>query len=272
MSELALWRKLWAVLSPGEIVLGDRLFCSFYDIVGVTRRQCDAVFRLHQNRPRDFRQGRRLGKNDRLATWQRPLWGVRPRGMGRREWKALPPTLTVRLIRFAVNRPGFRSKTILVATTLLDPLAYPAHRIAALYRDRWLIELRFRDIKTTMGMDVLRGKSADIVRKEIYMHLLAYNLIRCLMWQAAAKHNCPLHRLSFAGTVDRLNTLEPYLQLFEGTDRAEQLYQLLLSWIANDLLPHRPGRIEPRAVKRRPKEYDLLNRPRSQMRRNLLCN
>jgi len=272
ISELALWRKLWAVLSPGEIVLGDRLFCSFYDIVGVTRRQCDAVFRLHQNRPRDFRQGRRLGKNDRLATWQRPLWGVRPRGMGRREWKALPPTLTVRLIRFAVNRPGFRSKTILVATTLLDPLAYPAHRIAALYRDRWLIELRFRDIKTTMGMDVLRGKSADIVRKEIYMHLLAYNLIRCLMRQAAAKHNCPLHRLNFAGTVDRLNTLEPYLQLFEGTDRAEQLYQLLLSWIANDLLPHRPGRIEPRAVKRRPKEYDLLNRPRSQMRRNLLCN
>jgi len=131
ISELALWRKLWAALSPGEIVLGDRLFCSFYDIVGVTRRQCDAVFRLHQNRPRDFRQGRRLGKNDRLATWQRPLWGVHPRGMGRREWKALPPTLTVRLIRFAVNRPGFRSKTILVATTLLDPLAYPAHRIAA---------------------------------------------------------------------------------------------------------------------------------------------
>ena len=272
MSELVLWRKLWAVLSPGEIVLGDRLFCSFYDIVGVTRRKCDAVFRLHSKRPQHFRQGRRLGKNDRLATWQRPIWGSRPRGMGRREWKALPQTLTVRLIRFAVDIPGFRCKMVIVATTLLDPLAYPAEMIAALYRDRWLIELRFRDIKTTMGMEELRGKSADIVRKEIYMHLLAYNLIRCLMWQAASKHHRPLHRLSFAGTVDRLNTLEPYLQLFEGTRRTEQLHQLLLSWIAKDLLPHRPNRIEPRAVKRRPKEYPLLNRPRHQMRRDLLCN
>lgn len=271
MSELALWRKLWAVLLPGEIVLGDRLFCSFCDIVGVTRRQCDAVFRLHQTRPRDFRQGRCLGKNDRLASWEKPRWSDCPRGMGRREWKALPQTLTIRLIRFSVGIPGFRCKTVIVATTLLDPLAYPVEMIAALYRDRWLIELRFRDIKTTMGMDVLRGKSADIVQKEIYMHLLAYNLIRCLMWQAASKHGRPLHRLSFAGTVDRLGALNPYLQLFEGSDRAEQLYQLLLSWIANDLLPHRPSRIEPRAVKRRPKKYALLNRPRSQMRRNLLC-
>jgi hypothetical protein len=121
-------------------------------------------------------------------------------------------------------------------------------------------------------MEVLRGKSADIVRKEIYMHLLTYNLIRCLMWQAASKHGRPLHRLSFAGTVDPLNTLEPYLQFFERSDRTEQLYQLLLSWFAHDLLPHRPNRIEPRAVKRRPKKYALLNRPRSQMRRNLLCN
>jgi IS4 transposase len=271
MSELVLWRKLWTVLSPGEIVLGDRLFCSFCDIVGVMRRRCDAVFRLHQTRPHDFRQGQCLGKNDRLATWQKPTWSDRPRGMGRREWKALPQTLTVRLIRFAVGMPGFRCKTVIVATTLLDPLAYPVEMIAALYRDRWLIELRFRDIKTTMGMEVLRGKSADIVRKEIYMHLLAYNLIRCLMWEAASKHDRPLHRLSLAGTVDRLNTLEPYLQLFEGTPRAEQMHQLLLSWIAHDLLPHRPNRIEPRAVKRRPKKYALLNRPRSQMQRELLC-
>jgi len=144
--------------------------------------------------------------------------------------------------------------------------------IAALYRDRWLIELRFRDIKTTMGMEVLRGKSADIVRKEIHMHLLAYNLIRCLMWQAASKHGRPLHRLSFAGTVDRLNAMIPYLWLFQGTHKAKTLYHLLLQWIAHDPNPDRPNRIEPRAVKRRPKEYPLLNRPRNQMRRDLLCN
>ena len=122
-----------------------------------------------------------------------------------------------------------------------------------------------------MGMEVLRSKSANVVRKEIVMHLLAYNLIRSLMWRAAAEHGRPLHRLSFAGTVDRLNELEPYLDIYETTDRAARLYALLLRWIAHDLLPYRPNRIEPRAVKRRPKEYPLLNRPRSQMRKALVC-
>jgi hypothetical protein len=121
-----------------------------------------------------------------------------------------------------------------------------------------------------MGMDVLRGKTADVVRKEIYMHLMAYNLIRCLMWQAAARHGRPLHRLSFAGTVDRLNALAPYLWLYDGTPRAEALYELLLGWIARDPVPYRPNRVEPRAVKRRPKEYDRLNRPRAEMRQTLV--
>jgi hypothetical protein len=270
MSELRLWRDLWPALSPGEIVLADRLYCSFYDMVGVLRRRCDAVFRLHHRRPEDFRQGKRLGKNDRLVTWQRPKWNVRPRGMNRSQWMALPASLTVRLIRFAVGIPGFRCRSITVGTTLLDPIPYPAAEVAALYRDRWLIELRFRDIKTTMGMEILRGKTLDIVCKEIWTHLLAYNLIRCLMWQAAAQQGRPLHRLSFAGTVDRLNALDPYLQILQGSDLARRLYDLLLRWIAHDLLPDRPNRLEPRAVKRRPKEYDLLNRPRNEMRKALL--
>ncbi|HUU22594.1 MAG TPA: IS4 family transposase [Phycisphaerae bacterium] len=270
MSELQLWRDLWPVLSPGEIVVGDRFYCTFYDVVGVMRRGCDAVFRLHQKRPEDLRRGRRLGRNDRLVTWQRPTWNARPRGMNRRQWKALPPTLSIRLIRFTVAIPGFRCKTITVATTLLDPQAYPAERIAALYRDRWLIELRFRDIKTTMGMEVLRGKSADVVRKEIVMHLLAYNLIRGLMWQAAELHGRPLHRLSFAGTVGRLRALSPYIHVYGGSDRAVALHELLLRWVAADILPYRPNRVEPRAVKRRPKQYALLNRPRHPMRKALL--
>ena len=270
MSELALWRSLWPRLSPGELVLGDRFYCTFYDFVGVMRRGCDAVFRLHARRPADLRRGRRLGRWDRLVSWARPSWNLRPRGMTRREWEALPESLTVRLIRFSVDIPGFRSRRITLATTLLDPAAYPAERIAALYRDRWLIELRFRDSKTTLGMDVLRGKSADVARKEIFMHLMAYNLIRALMWQAASRHGVRLHRLSFAGTVDRLNALMPYLWLFEGMDRAERLYALLLRWIAGDPVPERPNRLEPRVVKRRPKGYALLNRPRHQMRRALL--
>jgi hypothetical protein len=271
MSELHLWRSFWPALSPGQIVLGDRFYCSFYDMVGVMRRGCDAVFRLHQRRSADFRRGRRLGRQDRLVTWRRPTWKARPRGMTRRQWKRLPRTVTIRLIRFATGIRGFRSKSITVATTLLDPVKYPPERITALYRDRWLIELRFRDIKTTMGMEVLRGKTPDIVRKEILMHLLAYNLIRCLMWQAAAEHDRPLHRLSFAGTVDRLNVMGPYLWLFASLPKSRQLYELLIRWIAADTVPYRPNRLEPRAVKRRPKEYALMNKPRHQMRKALLC-
>lgn len=270
MSELALWRTLGPHLSPGEVVLGDRLYCTFYDFVGCVRRGCDAVFRLHGSRSADLRRGRRLGARDRVVIWPRPTWNLRPRGMRWREWEGLPETLTLRLIRFSVDIPGFRSRSITVATTLLDPAAYPASRIAALYRDRWLIELRFRDIKTTLGMDVLRGKSADVVCKEIFMHLMAYNLIRALMWQAAARHGGALHRMSFAGTVDRLNARAPYLWLLEGSDRGRRLFALLLGWIADDPVPARPNRLEPRAVKRRPKGYALLNRPRREMRNALL--
>lgn len=269
-SELPLWRQFWPVLSPGELVLADRFYCSFADLVGVIRRGCDAVFRLHSSRPADFRQGRRLGPNDRLVTWRRPTWGARPRGMTREEWSLLPPTLTVRLIRFATGIRGFRSRTILVATTLLDPAACPAQEIARLYRDRWLIELRFRDIKATLAMDVLRGKTPDVVRKEILMHLLAYNLIRCLMWQAARRHGRDLHRLSFAGTVDRLNAILPYWWMARSVEGRRRLQRILLAWLASDLLPHRPDRIEPRAVKRRPKEYPRLTRPRTEMKRILL--
>jgi hypothetical protein len=269
-SELSLWRSLWHLLVPGDIVVADRFYCTFSDLAGLIRRGCDGVFRLHQRRPTDLRLGKRLGKQDRLVIWKRPTYPARPRGMSRREWKRLPKELTVRLLRFGVEIPGFRSRTIYVVTSLLDPTAYPAEKIAALYRDRWMIELRFRDIKITLGMDVLRGKSADVVRKEIHMHLLAYNLIRGLMWQAAQTHGRNLHRISFAGTVDQLNAVAPYLWLYQGTRHARRLEELLLHWIAHTLNPHRPNRIEPRAVKRRPKQYDLLNQPRYIMRKALV--
>jgi len=173
-------------------------------------------------------------------------------------------------LRFHTQQPGFRSETVIVATTLLDLIAYPVASIAALYGDRWTVELRLRDVKTTLHMDVLRGKSADVVPKEIVMHFLAYNLIRALMWQPAAERGRPLHRLSFAGTMQRFDVVAPYLGLFAGTPKAALLYQLLLSWIACDRVPHRPHRLEPRALKRRPKPYKLLNRPRNETRKALL--
>jgi len=269
-SELRLWRRFWRWLKAGDVVLADRFYCTYWDIVGLVRRGCDAVFRLHQRRKADFRCGKKLGKDDRLVTWARPDLHARPRGMPISQWAGLPGALTVRLIRAAVAVPGFRCRNLVIATTLLDPAAYPAEAIIALYRDRWTAELRLRDIKTTLGMDVLRGKSPDIVRKEIYMHLLAYNVIRFLMWQAAAEHGRSLHSLSFAGTVQRLEALLPYLWLYAETPMARQLHAMLLRWIAQDVLPRRPNRIEPRAVKRRPKQYALLNKPRHVMRKALL--
>ena len=269
-SEVMLVSALWEHLQGGDIVLADRFYCTYAIVAELRARTCDAVFRLHGARSRtlDFRKGKRLGHEDRRMTWDRPT--VCPRGLSRQQWMTLPEHLTIRVLRFATQVPGFRSQTIVVATTLLDPVVYPRKEIAALYGDRWIIELRLRDIKTTMQMDTLRGKSPDVVRKEILMHLLAYNLIRALMWQAAEKHTRPLHRLSFAGTIEHLNALAPYLWLYARTRRSRTLYALLLQWIARDKLPYRPGRIEPRAVKRRPKEYDLLNKPRQEMRQALL--
>ena len=265
-SELILWRQLWGQLQPGDIVLGDRLYCAYSYLSELLQIRCDGVFRLHGGRSRalNFRQGKRLGKNDRLQIWTRPIQC--PKGISQACWQSLPTTLTVRVIRFATQVPGFRSKTIMVATTLLDPKAYPLEHIAALYRDRWTAELRLRDIKTTLRMDVLRCKSPQMVKKEIYMHFLAYDLIRVLMWQASRIHRRALHRLSFAGTVQRFEVICPYLLLFSGPQHITVLCKLLLSWIAHDVLPNRPNRVEPRALKRRPKQYDLLNKPRHLMK------
>ena len=269
-SELRLWRRLWGWLRAGDIIVGDRFYCTYADLGGLVRRRCDAVCRLHQRRKVDWRTGRKLGRDDRVVRWRRPAQHQRGRNVSVRQWRRLPTTLDVRVIRGAVGCPGFRTRHIVVATTLLDPVAYPAEEVLALYGDRWTVELRLRDIKITLGMDLLRGKSPSMVRKEIYMHLLAYNLIRQLMVRAAAEHHRDLHRLSFAGAVQRVGAALPYLHLYAGTARMDPLGVLLLRWIAHDTVPLRPGRFEPRVVKRRPKQYGLLNRPREHMRKDLL--
>jgi len=267
-NELALWYSLWSLLARGDVVLGDRFYGAWGCLAALRGLGCDGVFRLRGARKVDFRQGRPLGPYDRLMTWRRPP--LDPRGMPRPWVAALPQELTVRVIRFVVARAGFRSRSITVVTTLLDPAAYPAAEIARLYGDRWTVELRLREIKTTLQMDILRGHSPDIVRKEILMHLLAYNLIRALMAQAAHTHQRPLHRLSFAGALQHLQAVLPYLWLFAGTPRAKPLFQLLLRWLAHDILPHRPDRLEPRVKKRRAKTYTLMNQPRPKMRKALI--
>jgi hypothetical protein len=220
--------------------------------------------RLHQRRRVDFRRGKRLGKDDILLNWTKPA--QRPETLTAEEFRALPTTLTVRQIRLTPNIKGFRVRTIILVTTLLDPIAFPAEALGELYFQRWSVELHFREIKTLLRLDVLRCLTPQMVHKELLLHLIAYNLIRCLMQQAAICHHVDLSRISFKGTLDTLHHFADAIRAVDGKTRQQvQLYNEMLRVIALDQLPIRPYRSEPRAKKRRPKNYHLLTEPRKTM-------
>jgi len=261
--ERKLFRKLFRFFVPGDIALTDRGFCSYVDIATLLRVGVDTVMRLHQARPRDLRKGKRLGPNDRLVTWQKPR--QRPRGCTLTDWRRAPDTLALRLVYVSVNVPGFRTQSLVVVTTLTDPVAYPAEEIARLYLRRWAVELFFRDIKITLGMDVLRCQTPAMVRKEIVMHAIAYNLIRAIMQQAAALYHVPIERLSFKGSVDTLRQWTDTLNAAHDRPREQaRLFNQLLQILAEDIVPFRPERAEPRVRKRRPKAYPLMTKPRQE--------
>lgn len=264
--ELTLFRRLWDWFEAGSIVVADRAYGAYVDMACLYQKGVFCVFRLHQRRKADFRSGTPLGPDDRLVAWEKPKRWWRSCGLDRDAFAQLPETLAVRLIRITNCPKGFRSHTIIVATTLLDPIEFPADEIRALYRDRWTAELNLRSLKIALDMDVLRGESPDVVRKEIAMHLLAYNLIRFLMWQAARAHGRNLHRLSFTGTLHRLRHMLPLLLIQAQCQNAKSsaLLGQLLAWIAHDAVPHRPDRYEPRRVKRRAKQYTYIVKPRAE--------
>jgi hypothetical protein len=260
-------RLLWRLLDqfrPDDLAVADRGFCSYVLLALLLRRRVWSLFRLHQRRPADLRKGQRLGKNDRLFTWLKPP--QRPRWLPQSWWKKTPAELTVRIIRFQLRCPGYRPECVTLVTTLLDAQKYPAPDIAQLYARRWKIELWFRDIKTSMGMEVLRCKSPKMVHKEVEMFFIAYNLIRCLMAQAGAINDVALDRMSFKGTVDSVRQFSLAIAQARSKRKQQQLIAQLLEVIARDEVPHRPNRREPRAVKRRPKAFPLLNKPRDQFK------
>jgi hypothetical protein len=262
--ELSLLWRMFDQFRRGDLVLGDRGFGSYAIFALLWLREVPALFRLHQKRSPDLRRGKRLGKNDRLITWRKPR--EKPPWLPRCWWNKLPDQLTVRVLRYSLYRPGFRSRSMTLVTTLLDPEVYTARELAELYLRRWQVELRFRDIKTSMGMEVLRCKSPKMVQKELEMFLIAYNLIRCLMVQAASLHSTDVARMSFKGTVDSVRQFSIAIAQARSQRKQKQLMNQLLEIIARDKLPDRPGRREPRALKRRPKPYQLLNRPRHLMK------
>jgi len=260
--ELSLARRLRHHFRPGDVVLGDRAYCNYVDVARGQGEGVDYVLRLHQRRKVDFRKGRRLGHDDRLVVWTHPEQWLPSCGMPYRQWCRLPETLDLRLIRITGGIPGFRCRTLHVVTTLRDPAEVPADAIRDLYRDRWMAELRLRDVKTTLGMEVLRGQSPDIVRKEIAMHLLIYNLVRMVMAEAARRHGRSWRRLSFAGALHRLREAFA-LAVLLSESRTQVLAGCLLAWIAEDVLPDRPNRMEPRRLKRRPKPFSIMVKPRA---------
>ncbi len=194
-----LFRRLWRFLSSGDVILGDRAFCSFANIFLLQGRGIDVVFRLHQARLVDFRKGRRLAKNDRIIHWEKPP--QRTKTMSKLEFESFPDQMLLREIKFTICARGFRTKCIFLVTTLLDPKAFPVAALAELFRDRWMIELCFRDIKITMGMEQLKCQSPQMIAKEIQVYLIGYNLVRTLMFDSAKTHNVSLELLSFKGTI-----------------------------------------------------------------------
>jgi hypothetical protein len=263
--DLRLLRQLEGELKGGDILLGDRAYGEYTTLATWPKRGVDVVARVHALRKVDFRKARRFAKNDGLFVWTKnpqQQSSILPA----QEWAALPEQITVRLIRFSATIRGRRNRRITLVTSLLDPNRYPAEQIAALYARRWRLELCLRDLKTTMGMEQLRCLSPEMAEKELLMYFIGHNLIRCIMAEAAARFEAELDRLSFKGTVDALRQYSQAMVQARSQKMRNQLWDDLLLNLARDLVPYRPGRYEPHAVKHRPKPFALLNKPRRQYR------
>lgn len=263
-SEVSLLQSLWEYLGAGDVLLADRGFCNWGLLAQCLQHQIHAVLRVKGSRRRDFRRGKRLGADERLVCWKKPKQpGVT---FGPAQWAALPQTLTLRLVRCRLLVPGFRTQKVILVTTLLDSVKYPAAALGQLYYRRWAMELTLRNIKITLQMDHLSCKTPDNLRREIYMHMLVHNLVRRLMLEAARRHRVALDRLSFAGSLAATRRYSEALLQARSKSRRSQLHRELLRVLAHDLVPQRPGRREPRAVKRRPKPYPRLMRERHKFR------
>src|SRR3954452_16501551 len=267
--EVTLLRRLWDVLRPGDVLLGDRLMSGWVGMHLLQRRGVDTVSRLSTHRRADFRTGKRLGKDDHLVRWQKPR---SMRSVDRPTYHALPDAITVREVRFRVEQPGFRTRSVVVVTTLLDPAQASKEELASLYRARWNNELDLRSIKVVLQMDVLRCKTPELVRKEVWAHALAYNLIRTVMAQAAAGHDAEPRSISFKATLQVLEAFRPLIasQGDRGAAHRAALYRQILTAIAVHRVADRPDRFEPRMAKRRPKRYDRLTRPRAEIKLRML--
>jgi putative transposase len=261
--ENSLFRPLHHLFSEGDVLLADRYFSGWFDLALAVQRGLDVVVRKHQLRATDFRTGLRLGHDDHLVGWTKPQ---RPKWMSSEVYESLPDFLILREVRTRVIRSGFRTKSLVVVTTLLSPAGYTLDEIADLYRRRWEAELHLRSVKTVLQMDHLRCRTPHRVRNELWMHLLAYNLIRRAMAVAAFESGVEPWQVSFKGA---LQTLNQFLPQFDSCMCVRTTCDAFVRCIVTHVVGNRPGRYEPRVKKRRAKEYDLMNKPRNEYKRQI---
>jgi len=256
--ETAMLRQLDGALKSGDILLMDRYYTGYFTVARLLAKGVDFVSRQHQLRHTDFELGQRLGKSDHIAHWARP---VRPKWMTAQEYEQVPLRLQVRETRMG---------DWILITSLKDAQAVSPLQLNELYGWRWHIELDLRAIKSVMQMEMLRCKTPEMVRKEVAVHLLAYNLVRSVMAQAANRVKCLPRQLSFKAAMQQLRAFEEQLRHGVQT-RVCHLCEVLISALGRLKLPHRPGRVEPRAVKRRPKIHTHLAQPRAVLKAQLLA-
>jgi hypothetical protein len=263
-----IYLKLLHCFNPGDILCGDRAFCTYELKSGLHQREVDTLMRLHQARHAklDWRKGKRLGKHQRLVVWKKP---PQPKGstLTPEQWAALPAQMEIRLIRFYFEDRDGKKRRMVLATTLLDHVKYDWEELAAIYAQRWDIELRLRDVKTTLELDHLRVKTPENARKTLKMALVAYNLIKSSCQEAAHSAGKDLRMMSFKGALDTIvaNTAR-YLRRQKHVNKIREIWASTIEMIAEKVVDFRPFRKEPRAQKKRPKTFSYLTKPRAEYR------
>jgi Transposase DDE domain len=263
--ELSLFRRLREQLAPDDVLVADRYYCTYWEVAAARACGADVVLRRHDRAALDFAAGAGRGPQDRLACWRRPR---RPDWMTEEEYKKIPECMMVRAVEVGVRQRGFRVRQFVVLTTLLDPAGAARGELADLYRARWQAELDLRSLKVTLQMNILRGQSPAMVGKEVWGHLLAYNVVRTLMAQAARGAGLAPRQVSFTGAVQTLNAFWP---LVRGASPAAalRLWVVMIWAMGRHEVADRPDRYEPRQRKRQPQRYPFLHEPRAEARKRL---
>jgi len=268
--ENALLRSIFGAFNEGDIAVLDRCYCSFLMIALFMQQNTDVCARLHQNRKTDFRRGKRLGKHDHLVEWTKPR--QRPEWMDEETFQQIPETITLREIRYNVVEKGKRTKVLTIVTTLIDE-EHTQEEIAELYGLRWHVELDIRSIKDSLNLGHTRCKSPEMVRRELWATMLGYNLIRTTAAGAAKLHNKQPRQISFTTTCQYI--LSQWILITCGqldSQTIRKLRETHLAQIVTREVANRPGRLEPRVLKRRKHGYPLMNKPRKVLKDNLRNN